>query len=50
MINRIYYPAMSKGETSWGNGIQYALLIPAVCYCYILFFAMSGAKPNSERN
>ncbi len=50
MINRTYYSAMNKGETSWGNGIQYALLIPAICYCYILFFAMSGAKPNSERD
>ncbi len=48
-VNRTYYSAMSQGETSWGNGIQYALLIPAICYGYILFFAMSGAKPNSER-
>jgi FHS family L-fucose permease-like MFS transporter len=49
MINHVYYPAMSQGETTWGNGIQYALLIPALCYCYILFFAVRGAKPNSER-
>jgi FHS family L-fucose permease-like MFS transporter len=49
-INRAYYPAMMQGETSWGQGIHYALLIPAVCYGYILFFALSGAKPNSERN
>jgi FHS family L-fucose permease-like MFS transporter len=49
-INRVYYPALSAGETSWGQGIHYALLIPALCYCYILFFALSGAKPNSERS
>lgn len=49
LINRNYYSAMSQGETSWGQGIHYALLIPAVCYCFILFFAMSGSKPNSER-
>jgi len=50
MINHSYYPAMSQGETSWGNGIQYALLIPVLCYCYILFYGVSGAKSNSERH
>jgi MFS transporter, FHS family, L-fucose permease len=49
LINRVYYPALSQGETSWGQGIHYALLIPVFCYAYILFFAISGAKPNSER-
>ncbi len=49
LINRSYYPAMTQGETSWGQGIHYALIIAAVCYLYILFFAVSGSKPNSER-
>jgi len=49
LINRFYYPAMTQGETSWGQGIHYALIIAAVCYVYILFFAVSGSKPNSER-
>ncbi|MGB7556103.1 MAG: sugar MFS transporter [Candidatus Korobacteraceae bacterium] len=49
LINRSYYPAMSEGQTSWGPGIHYALVIASACYLYILFFAMSGAKPNSER-
>ena len=49
MINHSYYPAMTQGETSWGQGIHYALLIPAACYLYILFYAVSGSKPNSER-
>jgi len=49
LINRSYYPAMTQGETSWGQGIHYALIIPTICYLYILFFALSGSKPNSER-
>ena len=49
MINRSYYPAMTQGETSWGQGIHWALIIAAVCYLYILFYAVSGSKPNSER-
>jgi FHS family L-fucose permease-like MFS transporter len=50
LINRAYYPAMSQGETSWGQGIHYALILPTICYLYILFFALSGSKPNSERH
>jgi FHS family L-fucose permease-like MFS transporter len=49
MINSQYYPAMTQGETSWGQGLHYALLVAALCYVYILFFAVSGSKPNSER-
>ena len=49
LINHAYYPALTQGETSWGQGIQYALIIAALCYIYILFFAVSGSKPNSER-
>jgi FHS family L-fucose permease-like MFS transporter len=48
-INRVYFASMSQGETSWGQGIHYALIIPTLCYLYILFFAVSGARPNSER-
>ncbi len=48
-INHGQYPAMVKGELSWGQGLHYALLIAAACYLYILFFALSGSKPNSER-
>jgi FHS family L-fucose permease-like MFS transporter len=50
LINRTHYPAMTLGETSWGQGIHYALIIPTLCYVYILFFALSGSKPNSERS
>jgi len=48
-INRVYYPTMAQGETSWGHGIQYALILATICYLYILFFAISGSKTNSER-
>ena len=50
LINRNYYPAMSQGETSWGQGIHYALIAAAFCYLYILFFAVSGSKTRSERS
>jgi len=49
LINHRYYPGMIQGETSWGQGIHYALVAAAFCYLYILFFAVSGSKPNSER-
>lgn len=48
-VNHRYYPAMTQGETSWGQGIHYALIVAMFCYLYILFFAVSGSKPNSER-
>jgi FHS family L-fucose permease-like MFS transporter len=30
-------------------GIQRAFLVPAICFLYILFFAVKGSQPNSER-
>src|SRR5712692_5145537 len=50
LINHGYYAGMIQGETSWGQGIHYALIAAAFCYLYILFFAVSGSKPNSERH
>jgi len=50
LINRSYYPTMSQGETSWGQGIHYALIAAVFCYLYILFFAVSGSKTRSERS
>ena len=41
--------AKSYGDAIWGQGIHYALIIAAVCYLYLLYFAVSGSKPNSER-
>lgn len=41
--------ARSYAGAIWGQGLHYALIVAAVCYLYILFFALSGSKPNSER-
>ena len=30
-------------------GIHHAYLLPVVCYVYILFYALKGSTPNSER-
>ena len=48
-INHVYFANSIQGETSWGQGIHYALLLTAFCYLYILYYALSGSKPNSER-
>jgi FHS family L-fucose permease-like MFS transporter len=31
-------------------GIHHAFFLPVICYLYILFFALSGSRPNSERH
>jgi len=31
-------------------GIHHAFFLPVICYLYILFFAVSGSKPNSQRH
>jgi FHS family L-fucose permease-like MFS transporter len=48
-INHANYPTMTQGALSWGQGIHYALIIATFCYLYILFYALSGSRPNSER-
>lgn len=30
-------------------GIHHAFFLPVICYLYILFFALSGSRPNSQR-
>jgi len=30
-------------------GIHHAFFLPALCYLYILFDALKGSRPNSER-
>src|SRR5882724_921000 len=30
-------------------GIHHAFFIPVICYVYILYYALSGSRPNSER-
>jgi len=30
-------------------GLHHAFVLPVICYLYILFYALRGSKPNSER-
>ena len=30
-------------------GLHHAFILPVICYIYILFYALIGSKPNSER-
>ena len=38
-----------QGALADSVGIHHAFLLPVVCYLYILFFALRGSTPNSER-
>jgi FHS family L-fucose permease-like MFS transporter len=38
-----------QGAIAERVGIHHAFFLPVICYLYILFFALSGSKPNSER-
>jgi FHS family L-fucose permease-like MFS transporter len=29
-------------------GLHHAFVLPVICYIYILFYALSGSRPNSE--
>jgi MFS transporter, FHS family, L-fucose permease len=31
-------------------GIHHAFFIPVICYLYILFYGLSGSRPNSARD
>ena len=38
-----------QGAVADRIGIHHAFFLPVLCYLYILFYAVSGSKPNSER-
>jgi MFS transporter, FHS family, L-fucose permease len=40
---------LAQGAIADKIGIHHAFFMPVICYVYILFFALSGSKPNSER-
>src|SRR5229473_2027168 len=40
---------VAQGAIADRIGIHHAFFLPVICYLYILFVALSGAKPNSER-
>jgi len=41
---------LAQGWIADRIGIHHAFFLPVICYLYILFFALSGSKPNSERH
>jgi MFS transporter, FHS family, L-fucose permease len=40
---------LAQGFIADRIGIHHAFLLPVVCYLYILYYALSGSQPNSER-
>jgi MFS transporter, FHS family, L-fucose permease len=40
---------LTQGWFADRMGIHHAFFLPVICYLYILFFALSGSKPNSVR-
>ena len=38
-----------QGSIADHVGIHHAFVLPVICYLYILFYGLSGSKPNSER-
>jgi FHS family L-fucose permease-like MFS transporter len=41
---------VAQGVIADHVGIHHGFILPVICYLYILFYALSGSKPNSERN
>jgi len=39
---------VAQGAIADRIGIHHAFFLPVVCYLYILFFALSGSRPNSQ--
>jgi FHS family L-fucose permease-like MFS transporter len=40
---------VAQGAIADRVGIHHAFFLPVLCYLYILFFALSGSRPNSQR-
>ena len=40
---------VAQGAIADRIGIHHAFFLPVICYLYILYFALHGSKPNSER-
>jgi FHS family L-fucose permease-like MFS transporter len=38
-----------QGAVADRIGLHHAFVLPVICYLYILFYALSGSKPNSAR-
>ena len=39
-----------QGSIADHVGIHHAFFLPVICYLYILFYGLSGSKPNSARS
>jgi FHS family L-fucose permease-like MFS transporter len=40
---------VAQGAIADRIGIHHAFFLPVICYLYILYFALSGSEPNSQR-
>ena len=40
---------VAQGAIADRIGIHHAFFLPVICYLYILFFALSGSRPHSQR-
>ncbi|WP_433968516.1 sugar MFS transporter [Tunturiibacter gelidiferens] len=38
-----------QGAIADSVGLHHAFVLPVICYLYILYYALQGSKPNSER-
>jgi FHS family L-fucose permease-like MFS transporter len=41
---------VAQGVIADHLGLHHGFILPVICYLYILFYGLSGSKPNSERN
>ena len=41
---------LAQGWIADQIGIHHAFFLPVICYLYIVFYALSGSKPNSQRH
>ncbi|HET9166983.1 MAG TPA: sugar MFS transporter [Candidatus Angelobacter sp.] len=48
IVGGAIFPLM-QGVIADHIGIHHAFFVPVICYLYILFYALRGSKPNSER-
>jgi MFS transporter, FHS family, L-fucose permease len=39
-----------QGVIADHTGVHHAFFLPVICYLYILFYALKGSRPNSERS
>ena len=41
---------LTQGAIADHIGLQSAFFVPLICYLYILYYALSGSRPNSQRS